>query len=111
MESEVSKGNKKVSKLQAKGTTPCSVDSKYCLQKRVYIMLIDIGGTDFDALNSIDSDTLDPSKFLKYMILESFPLLIEALSTRIKIDNKERIQISNGFAVFDNIMRAGNCLV
>ena len=80
VEFEVSIGRRKVSERTVKGITLRSVLDKYYPQDRVSILLIDIEGSDFDALNSIDFNTLENWRFPKYLVLEAFPPVSEALS-------------------------------
>lgn len=80
VELEVSIGRRKVSERTVKGVTLRSVLDKYYPQDRVSILLIDIEGSDFDALNSIDFNTLEKWRYPKYLVLEAFPPVSEALS-------------------------------
>lgn len=77
---EVSIGRRKVAERTVSGITLRSIVDTYFPEERVSVLLIDIEGSDFDALNSLDFDTLEPSRFPKYLVLETFPPLSEALS-------------------------------
>ena len=77
---EISIGRKKVSERKIRGITLRSIIDKHFRDERVTVLLIDIEGSDYDALNSIDFDSLEPNSFPKYLVLETFPPLSRALS-------------------------------
>lgn len=77
---EVSIGRERVSERNVRGITLRSIIDKHFREERVTVLLIDIEGSDFDALNSIDFDTLELNRFPKYLVLETFPPLSKALS-------------------------------
>jgi len=76
---EISIGRTKVRELTVKGITLRSVIDQYFLHQRVSLLSIDIEGSDLDALGSIEFDTLDKSRFPKYLLLETFPPVGKAL--------------------------------
>jgi len=77
---EVSIGRRKVAERTINGMTLRNIVDTYFPEERVTVLLIDIEGSDFDALNTLDFDTLEPSRFPKYLVLETFPPLSDALS-------------------------------
>jgi hypothetical protein len=76
---EISIGRTKVRELTVKGITLRSVIDQYFPHQRVSLLSIDIEGSDLDALESIEFDTLDKSRYPKYLLLETFPPLGKAL--------------------------------
>ena len=77
---ELSIGRQKVAERFVRGITLRNILDTYFPEDQVTILMIDIEGSDFDALNSLDFDSLEPSRFPKYLVLETFPPLREALS-------------------------------
>lgn len=77
---ELSIGRQKVAERLVRGITLRNILDTYFPEERVTVLLIDIEGSDFDALNSLDFDTLEPSRFPKHLVLETFPPLSKALS-------------------------------
>ena len=77
---EVSIGRRKIAERKIRGITLRNVIDTYFPEERVTVLMIDIEGSDFDALKSINFDTLEPNRFPKYLVLETFPPLSEALS-------------------------------
>lgn len=73
-------GRKKVEERKVRGITLRNILDTYFPEEQVTVLMIDIEGSDFDALNSLDLDSLEPSRFPKYLVLETFPPLREALS-------------------------------
>ena len=73
-------GRKKVAERKVRGITLRNILDTYFPEEQVTVLMIDIEGSDFDALNSLDLDSLEPSRFPKYLVLETFPPLREALS-------------------------------
>ena len=78
---EISIGRQKLTERQIRGITLRSVIDQYFPNTRVSLLLIDIEGSDFDALESIDFDTLELHRFPEYLVLETFPPLENALKT------------------------------
>jgi len=76
---EISIGRTKVRELTVKGITLRSIIDQYFPHQRVSLLSIDIEGSDLDALESIGFDTLDKSRYPKYLLLETFPPLGKAL--------------------------------
>ena len=76
---EISIGRTKVRERTVKGITLRSVIDEYFPNQRVSLLLIDIEGSDFDALESIGFDTLDKSRYPEFLLLETFPPLGKAL--------------------------------
>ena len=79
VEFELSIGRTKVRERTVKGITLRSVIDQYFSNQRVSLLSIDIEGSDFDALESIGFDTLEKSRYPKYILLETFPPLGRAL--------------------------------
>jgi FkbM family methyltransferase len=77
---EVSIGRRKIAERSVRGITLRNIVDTYFPEERVTVLMIDIEGSDFDALNSLDFDTLEPDRFPKYLLLETFPPLSAALS-------------------------------
>lgn len=77
---EVSIGRRKVAERTVRGITLRSIVDSYFPEERVTLLLIDIEGSDLDALNSLDLDTLAPGRYPKYLVLETFPPVSAALS-------------------------------
>jgi FkbM family methyltransferase len=76
---EISIGRTKVRERTVKGITLRSIIDQYFPHQRVSLLSIDIEGSDFDALESIGFDTLEKSRYPKYLLLETFPPLGRAL--------------------------------
>jgi FkbM family methyltransferase len=76
---EISIGRTKVRERTVKGITLRSIIDQYFPHQRVSLLSIDIEGSDFDALGSIGFDTLDKSRYPKFLLLETFPPLGKAL--------------------------------
>jgi hypothetical protein len=76
---ELSIGRTKVRERTVKGITLRSVIDQYFSNQRVSLLSINIEGSDFDALESIGFDTLEKSRYPKYLLLETFPPLGRAL--------------------------------
>lgn len=108
---EVSIGRKRVSEITVRGITLRSIIDSYFPEERVTVLLIDIKGSDFDALKSLDVDTLEPGRFPKYLVLETFPPLNAALSApAVKLEESKGYKPLLVLPPFDNIKRTGYCL-
>jgi len=70
---EISIGRTKVRERTVKGITLRSIIDQYFPHQRVSLLSIDIEGLDFDALESIGFDTLDKSRYPKFLLLETSP--------------------------------------
>ena len=76
---ELSIGRTKINERTVKGITLRSIIEQYFSSQRVSLLSIDIEGSDFDALESIGFDTLEKSRYPKFLLLETFPPLGKAL--------------------------------
>ncbi len=69
---------------------------QYFPSTRVTFISIDIEGSDFDALMSINFDTLEKHRFPEYLVLETFPPLENALNTpAVKLAMSKSYQVLN----------------
>jgi len=91
---EESIGRKKLGEREVRGITLRSVLDQYFPEDKVSLLLIDIEGSDYDALESIDFDTLDSLRFPEYLVLETSPPLENALNTPAV-----KLAVSKGYEV------------
>lgn len=74
--------NQKISRVEeVPGITVRELLNKYFLEKKCNLLTIDIEGADFEALKTIDFQTLKKSQFPDWILLETTPPLAAALKT------------------------------
>lgn len=78
---EVSIGRKYMGSRKVRGVSLRKVIDDYFPEERVDLISIDIEGSDFDALSSIDFDTLEFHRWPEFILVETYPPVTNALST------------------------------
>jgi FkbM family methyltransferase len=63
------------------GVTLREILDKYFASKHCSLLAIDIEGADFDALQTVDFETLSKDKYPDWILLETFPPVSDALHT------------------------------
>ena len=93
---EISIGRKIISERKVEGIPLRKILDQYFPSTRVTFISIDIEGSDFDALMSINFDTLEKHRFPEYLVLETFPPLENALNTpAVKLAMSKGYQVLN----------------
>jgi FkbM family methyltransferase len=77
---EIAIGRKEIAERLVKGITLRSILDKYFLEERLTLLTIDVEGADYDALNSISFETLEPNRFPEYLLLETAPPVSNSLA-------------------------------
>jgi FkbM family methyltransferase len=74
--------NQRISHIEeVQGVTLREILNKYFVSKHCTLLAIDIEGADFDALKTIDFETLSKDKYPDWILLETSPPVEEALHT------------------------------
>jgi len=78
----LAEGNKLKKVIRVEGITLRSLLETTPNSQKVDLLNIDIEGADFDALESIDFETLPSALFPNWLLLETAPPVAEALKTQ-----------------------------
>ena len=101
--------NQKISRVEeVPGITVRELLNKYFLEKKCNLLTIDIEGADFEALKTIDFQTLKKSQFPDWILLETTPPLAAALKTDSVSYAQENGYIPHLILPMATLLRNGN---
>ena len=101
--------NQKISRVEeVPGITVRELLNKYFLEKKCNLLTIDIEGADFEALKTIDFQTLKKSQFPDWILLETTPPLTAALKTDSVAYAQENAYFPHLILPMATLLRNGN---